>query len=149
MYNSFDVFHCYRLVILSYSVHIKYIYPSRPTLSQNPFPHILKTPPVALHKGSSKMKHGWLTHLEKDDKRHRRALHKDPSPAGGLYWYNWRRRFSAQALTCQKKQKRPNFSVNRGDSSASKQCFTAPFWTENSLCLKGTIHPVLRLWIQS
>lgn len=149
MYDSFDVSHCYRRVILSYSLHIKYIYPSRPTLSQNPFPHILKTPPVALHKGSSKMKHGWLTHLEKDDKRHRRALHKDPSPAAGPVLIQLKAALQCTSLNMPKKNRIPNFSVNRADSSASKQCFTAPFWTENSLCLKGTIHPVLWLWIQS
>lgn len=139
-------FHCQQQAIVSYSVlregkniqntrhkgkhaggaHMQCKNLSRPASS--PFPHILKTLPVSLYKGSSKMKCGWLTHLEKEDKRHHRALHKEHLTCWGPF--DTTEGSASVHKPWRARKPFPFFSVNQGDSSVSKHSVSQPHFKQ-------------------
>lgn len=100
---------------------------SRPASSPRPFPHILKTLPVSLYKGSGKMKCGWLTHLEKEDKRHHRALHKDHLTCWGPIDTT---EGSASVHKLQRARKPLPIFQNQGGSPASKHSVSQPHFKQ-------------------
>lgn len=120
--------------------HMQCINLSRPASSPSPFPHILKRLPVSLYKGSSKMKCGWLTHLEKEDKHHHRALHKEHLTCWG----------PIDTTEGSASVPLPIFQWIGANHLLPNTVFLSPILNrENSLCLKGTTHLVVWLWKQS
>lgn len=121
---------------------------SHPALNPSPFPHILKTLPISLYKGSSKMKCGWLTHLEKEDKRHHQALHKEHLTCWGPINTT---EGSASVHELQRARKPlAIFQWIRATHLLPNTVFLSPILNrENRPCLKGITHLVVWLWIQS